>query len=58
MAKTPRPSIFLMSGPTAAIETAEMTMRLKAAEPTMVEGPSLPGAWPKVVAVSMRERRI
>ena len=35
------------------METPEMTRKLKAAEPTMVEAPSLPGAWPSVETVSI-----
>ena len=38
---------------TATIETPEMTKKLKAAEPTMVEGPNLPGCWPRVETVSI-----
>lgn len=44
MAKTLTSSIFLGFSSTAMIETAEMMRRLKAAEPTMVEGPSSPGS--------------
>ena len=35
-----------------------MTIRLKAAEPTIVEGPSSPGVDPSVEIVSMMESRI
>ena len=36
----------------------EMTRKLKAAEPTMVEGPSSPGLDPRVCRVSMTLSRI
>ena len=35
-----------------------MIRKLKAAEPTMVEGPSSPGFYPRVVTVSITLRRI
>lgn len=35
-----------------------MTRKLKAADPTMVEGPSSPGVLPRVCTVSMTLRRI
>lgn len=41
-----------------AIDTAEITIRLNAAEPTIVDGPSSPGSFPKFVTVSITERRI
>ena len=40
------------------MDTALMTSKLKAADPTMVDGPSSPGAWPSVVAVSINDNRI
>ena len=59
MAKTPKSSITFFSGDgTAIIDTAEMTKRLKAAEPTMVEGPNSPGVVPRVETVSITDRRI
>jgi len=39
-------------------DTAEIIRRLKAAEPTMVEGPSSPGGRPRLVTVSMTESKI
>lgn len=43
---------------TETIETAEITIRLNAAEPTIVDGPSSPGVDPKFVSVSITESRI
>lgn len=40
------------------IDTPEITIRLKAAEPTIVAGPSSPGSFPKFDTVSIIERRI
>ena len=40
------------------METAEITRRLKAAEPTIVEGPSSPGVDPRVMRVSTMESKI
>ena len=40
------------------METAEITSRLKEAEPTMVEAPSSPGQLPKDRHVSSTERMI
>ena len=46
-----------MSGVTATMHTAMMISKLKAAEPTMVEGPSSPEKKPPVV-ISITESRI
>ena len=43
---------------TAAMETPDMTRKLKAAEPTIVEAPSLPGSSPRVDTVSITESKI
>jgi len=43
---------------TAGIHTADITNRLNAAEPTIVEGPSSPAFSPSVVAVSIMDKRI
>ena len=40
---------------TAMMETALITSRLKAADPTIVEAPSSPGQAPKLVRVSITE---
>lgn len=40
------------------METAEIMSKLKAAEPTIVEGPSSPGVDPKVMRVSMIDSKI
>ena len=40
------------------MHTAEMHSKLKAAEPTMVDGPSFPGFFPRVLTVSMTDSRI
>ena len=58
MMKTPTPSIFFGTLPTETMDTAEMTIKLKAAEPTIVEGPSSPGVEPKLLTVSITESRI
>ena len=42
----------MVSGPTAVTHTAVMMRRLNAADPTIVEGPSSPGALPRVWPVS------
>jgi len=54
---TPKSLIFFGSS-TATIETALITKRLKAAEPTMVEAPSGPAAYPSVYRVSLQLSRI
>ena len=41
-----------------AIDTPEITIKLNAADPTIVAGPSSPGSFPKFVTVSMTESRI
>jgi hypothetical protein len=43
---------------TEAMETALITRRLNAADPTMVDGPSSPGVDPRVCKVSITDRRI
>lgn len=43
---------------TAITDTAEITIKLKAAEPTIVEGPSSPAGLPRFWTVSMTESRI
>lgn len=48
----------LSSPPTATMETAEMTNKLKAAEPTIVDGPSSPGTASISLTVPITERRI
>ena len=55
---TPRSKIFFGSSPTATTEHALITKRLKAADPTMVDGPSSPAVSPRVVTVSSTERKI
>lgn len=59
--KTPIMSIFftaLSPSPTAIIETALMIKRLKAAEPTIVDGPKSPEGFPKSLRASSTERMI
>ena len=72
MAKTPKSFIFLtpvgvyislssalsFSSDTAYIETPEITRRLNAAEPTIVDAPSSPGQEPNPPAVSITLRSI
>ena len=43
---------------TAYKETAEITSRLKAADPTIVEGPSSPGHFPRELKVSITLSKI
>jgi hypothetical protein len=50
--------VFLTSPSTDAMDTAMITKKLKAADPTIVEGPSSPGVEPKLETVSMSESRI
>ncbi len=58
-ANTPISNIFFgVPSLTAMIDTAEITNKLKAAEPTMVEGPSSPGLTPNVYKVSITDSRI
>lgn len=40
------------------MDTAEITSKLKAADPTMVEAPSGPAGSPRVVMVSITESKI
>jgi hypothetical protein len=40
------------------MEAALITRRLKAADPTMVEAPSSPGHYPKLVVTSITDKRI
>jgi len=54
---TPMSLIFFGSS-TAIIDTALITKRLKAAEPTMVEAPRGPAGSPSVYRVSEQLRRI
>lgn len=57
--KTPKSATFFTSGlDTAITETPEITRKLNAAEPTIVDGPSFPGALPRVVTVSIMDKRI
>ena len=72
IANTPRSLIFLtpkvpssslssgssFSSLTAKIDTPEITRRLKAAEPTIVDAPSSPGHYPSPEMVSMHESKI
>lgn len=59
IAKTPRSFIFLTSPfLIQAIETALITNKLNAAEPTIVEGPSSPGSDPKFDTVSITDNNI
>ena len=44
---TPMSAIFLGSSPTAIMHTPDITNKLKAADPTIVEGPSSPGFPPR-----------
>lgn len=54
IANTPKSSIFLSSGEgTLQIDIPEMTKRLNAADPTIVDGPSSPGGDPRLLTVSM-----
>lgn len=57
MANTPVFSTFLGSF-TAGMHTADINKRLKAAEPTMVDGPSSPAGSPRVPTVSRTESKI
>lgn len=57
-AKTPTSLTFLGSGPTARIERPEMTKRLKAADPTIVDGPSFEGLASRSYTVPMTESKI
>ena len=41
-----------------AIDTPEITIRLKAADPTIVDGPNSPGSFPKFDTVSITESKI
>ena len=40
------------------METAEITSKLNAADPTIVEGPNSPGVEPRVIKVSMIDNNI
>ena len=55
---TPMSYIFLTSSPTDKIETALITNRLKAADPTIELGPSSSAGSPKAVTVPTTDRRI
>ena len=57
--KTPKSATFFTPGlDTAATETPEITRKLNAADPTIVDGPNFPGALPRVVTVSIMDNRI
>lgn len=59
IANTPVSSTFLIVPVgTAKTDIAEITSKLNAADPTIVEGPSSPGVDPRVYSVSITERRI
>ena len=58
MANTLTSSIFLGFSSTAMIDTAEIMSRLKAADPTIVEGPSSPGVYSMYVIVSITDNII
>lgn len=55
---TPRSRIFLGFSPTAAIQTPEITKKLNAADPTIVDGPSSPGVSLIYYKVSITESKI
>jgi len=55
---TPRSKIFFGFSPIAMIETALITRRLKAADPTIVEAPRGPAFYPRVPSVSITFSRI
>lgn len=55
--KTPKSSIFLGCS-TLAMETPLITRRLKAADPTIVEGPRSPAGWPSSLIASRVDRMI
>lgn len=57
-AKTPTSLTFLGSSPTARRERPEMTKRLKAADPTIVDGPSFDGLASRSETVPMTESKI
>jgi hypothetical protein len=57
-AKTPLSSMILGVSPTDAIETPEMTRRLKAADPTIVDGPNSPASEPRFEHVSITDSKI
>ena len=57
-ANTPTSFTFLGSSPTARIERPEMTKRLKAADPTMVEGPNFEGLASRSESVPITESKI
>jgi len=57
--KTKVSLIFLISSPgTDTTHTAEMIKRLKAADPTIVAGPSSPGVPPRSDTVSIHDKSI
>lgn len=55
---TPISSIFFTLGPTAETETALMTSKLKAADPTIVEGPSSSYGAPGALRASRTDKMI
>jgi hypothetical protein len=61
VANTPKSLIFLVlssGSSTANIEKPLITSKLKAADPTIVEGPSSPPGYPKVCKVSITDSNI
>jgi len=57
VANTPRSFIFLGYS-TARIDTPEITSKLNAADPTIVDGPSSPAGSPSVFRVSITDSKI
>lgn len=57
-ANTPTSRTFFGSSPTANMDKAEMTNKLKAAEPTIVDGPSSGGRFSRSYKTPITERRI
>ena len=57
-ANTPRSATFFGVSPTARIETPLITSKLKAAEPTMVDGPRTGGTPSRFCIVYRTDRRI
>ena len=55
--KTPISKIFFGSS-TAGMHTAEIKRRLKAADPTMVDGPRAPASYPSLWQVSRTDNKI
>lgn len=57
-AKTPTSFTFFGSSPTANIESPEITKRLKAADPTIVDGPNFEGFASRSESVPITESKI